>query len=321
MTTVMLISLLTTADAVSSPDADWNALAAALSAAAEKGRSVEAEIKERAPAVAKQIARDAQSNDLKALWGKSLNFDERAHGIIVDPPVLDAINALARAPKREDRVTHAGFEHTYGYLFSTLLTPFGFKRARWLSPDITQGFGLAPSALSPAPERGTLLANVTYFAGTIALSGDAFAERALRALAPLVDPSIAAAEGGRLRKTRVRERVELADDKGNKRTVELRTDLAPFTRRGSEAGNAQLLVYSVLDPIVGHAQLITVFAVNDAFGKSLLDPALLGAAEPVTTHYNGFVAGLTGVAPPPLGERIVEVANAGGAGGGTRGRR
>ena len=95
-----------------------------------------------APEIERQLTADSQSKDLIELWGKSLNFDEFAKGTIVEPTLLDAIFVAAKAPARNDKVVHAGTEHTYGYLFSLLKTPFGYKRARWVAPDFNDGFGL-----------------------------------------------------------------------------------------------------------------------------------------------------------------------------------
>ena len=87
-------------------------------------------------------------------WGPTLirnwNYDLNASGefakaAIVNPLILQMIERTANFPvildPREPRIVHAGFEHTYGYIFSTLKTPYGYKRARWVRNEIETGFG------------------------------------------------------------------------------------------------------------------------------------------------------------------------------------
>lgn len=265
-------------------DCPWAGAARDMRLFAASGRPVAQVFEDMVPGVLAQADADSARPRVLALWGKSLNFDELANGEIVDRPVLDFLASRLGLPAPEGRVAHAGMEHTYGYLFSLLGTKFGYKRARWVEPDIEDGLGLPRGMLGPAPAEGTLLLNVTCLAGGFALRDDAAAMSALAG----VCPAPVAASSRKLRRQRL---TETAGSGG--RTVVLRTDFIPFSRP-SPSGNAYLLVYSVQDGAAGGARLITAFPVNAGFVKSALDPAGLGPDKPVSTRYNAFVEGLTG---------------------------
>ncbi len=273
-------------------DCPWAALGRAL--AAGDGASLAA----LAPDLAAAAEADAASPELLALWGQSSNFDEVARAEIVPAGVLDALNARAHVAPRDGARTHAGVEHTYGYLLSTLRTPFGFKRARWVRRELELGFALAPGALGPSPKAGTLLSNVTYFAGRIALRGDARARAALDRAASSVEPSLARVPYEQLASTRLTESLALSG-----RTVVLRTDFVPFPRAVPGSAPTHLLVYSVADSSEAGAKLVTAFPVTTAFVQQALDPSQLGEAMPITTRYNAYVDGVTGQVPALRGRR------------------
>ena len=127
--------------------------------------------------IVKQIERDKKSSEFSSLWGQAKNFDENAKAVIVDPKIL---NYLAKKLNLESSIqTHAGFDsvhaglqHTYAYLFSQLETPYGYKRARWVTGEIEQGFGLSPKTFNPETNKGSFLANVTYFFAMFAFKED-----------------------------------------------------------------------------------------------------------------------------------------------------
>ena len=240
-----------------------------------------------APGIIKQLAADRSDPALLRLWGESVNFDEMANGVIVDPAILSFLAYGLGAARPEGRRAHAGMEHTYGYLFSLLETKFGFKRARWVSEDIGSGLGLPRGLIGPDPAEGTLLSNVTCLTGGIALKDDTAASALLaRAACPGILKKYAAA---RIPRFRLVETVKLS---GN-RKVSLRTDLVPFSKVPA-AGNTHLLIYSVYDSSKQKASLITAFPVADAFVLEVLDPKGLGADKPVRTRYNAWVDGLSG---------------------------
>ncbi|AKV00243.1 hypothetical protein AKJ09_06906 [Labilithrix luteola] len=262
-------------------------------------------------------------DDLKYvdLWGRSGNYDASQLDLpsprpTVDEAVLDAINARAGMPGARhgnfgpihDAVTFAGVEHTYGYVFSLLPTPFGFKRARWVRDDLEAGFGLSRGTLGPLPKDGSLFANVTYFAGKIAFRtpDDARELAAVGAGARGVSTELRAFDFARLAPVRVEETLHIPLANGASRTVVLRTDFVPFVARtAAPDGNTNLLVYSARDSADQRARLVTVFPVGTAMRTKALDPARTGSGQPIATQYNAFIEGITGAAAPLTGERRI----------------
>lgn len=241
---------------------------------------------EYAPGLLVQMDSDSASPELLRLWGQSINYDEFAKGRIVDDGILSFIASRLGAGGPNGRLMHAGAEHTYGYLFSLLPTQFGFKRARWVRPDIEAGLGLPTGSAGPAPSEGTLLANITCLAGGIALQDDPAAAALLKDL-PCAGALKAYSFSG-VARTRLTEYLELPGD----RAVSLRTDFVPFGK--SSGGNTHLLVYSVYDSAAKQAYLVTAFPVDSAFVRRAVDPKGLGAGKPVKTRYNAYVQGVTG---------------------------
>src|SRR5262245_61263712 len=115
--------------------------AVAMTKAAEQGRAVAPVLRQRCPRVYQQLLRDRHHPALFSLWGRSLNVDEVARQTIVHPAIVSAIGAVTGIPMR-GRIVHAGLEHTYGYLFSLIETPYGAKRDRWTSVSMERGFGV-----------------------------------------------------------------------------------------------------------------------------------------------------------------------------------
>ena len=122
------------------------------------------------PEVVQQISRDRGPGGPLIFWGKCRNVDEVAEQVIVAPAILEAIFYVA-GQTLECQYPHAGLQHTYGYLFSIIDTPYGKKRDRWTGTSLESGLGLPLTVLAPSPEEGTLLSNVTWLAGTIAFQG------------------------------------------------------------------------------------------------------------------------------------------------------
>jgi len=268
-------------------DCPWAGAARLLSAKAALKEPLGPVFSAYTPGIIKQLAADRADPELLRLWGESVNFDEMANGVIVDPDILAFLASGLGAARPAGLRAHAGMEHTYGYLFSLLRTKFGFKRARWVNDDIESGLGLPRGLIGPDPAEGTLLSNVTCLAGGIALKDDAAASALLaKAACPGILKKYATA---RIPRSRLRETVKLS---GN-RKVSLRTDLVPFGKV-SAAGNSHLLIYSVYDSAQKKASLITAFPVAEAFVRTVLDPGGLGRGKPVQTRYNAWVDGLGG---------------------------
>ncbi len=275
-------------------DCPWAAVAKALEERAQRRGSLRQPLKELVPGLMDQIHRDARRPDWKKLWGRSLNYDEYAKGIIVDPAILDALAKEMQVPPRNERIVHAGMEHIYGYLFSTLKTSFGYKRARWVRDDIEVGFGLPRGTLGPSPREGTLFSNATFFFGKIAFRD------AGRELKQIVQGEIGVASELRsmpyadLKILRLEETV--LDGK-----VAFRTDFVPFLNQLEGKSNTHLLIYSVREG--DRVQLITAFPVAQGFVDSALKAENLGEGRDVISRYNAYVNGVTGVTPPLKGTR------------------
>jgi hypothetical protein len=213
------------------------------------------------PDLIAQAKKDARDPDMLAVWGKSINFDEHAKAVIVDTGTLTALFTAAKVAPG-----HAGVTHTYGYLTSTLVTPYGYKRDRWTSGEIERGFGLPAGYLSPAPPTGTLLSNATAFARAIAFRGE---ERARKSS---------------ILNTKPRRLTETAG------SVSIRTDIVPYLH-----GEGALLVYSWRDLKAKRSYLITMFPVDAKFADALFDPAGLGEGKPVVARFNGDIPLLVSV--------------------------
>ena len=255
-------------------------------------------MKKDAPELFARMESDLSNPSWIKLWGRSQNYDELAKETIVDTAILDRLAGHLKTPARNEKVVHAGMEHTYGYLFSTLLTAYGYKRARWVRSDIEDGFGLPRGTLGPLPSRGTLLTNLSYLAGRISLWDESKEQKAaIRRLEAIVEPGLVRYPWKSLRITRVEERFENHGGDPSERAaaiVALRTDLVEFPRIDAakkSAGNTHLLIYSVHDPrFTPEYQLITAFPVNQAFVDRTVDTARNKPNEPIVVRYNAFVS-------------------------------
>ncbi|OFZ19653.1 MAG: hypothetical protein A2X94_16475 [Bdellovibrionales bacterium GWB1_55_8] len=259
------------------------------------------------PGLVAQMKADAKRPDLKNLWGRSINFDEGAKGQILHPAILQTIGQAIEIPVHENagHLVHAGMEHTYGYLFSNLKTPFGFKRARWVQGEIERGFNLPAGVLGPNTNEGTLLLNITSFIGKIAFRSEAIEREVIHRTSRDAARAIRNFRFEQLEPSRLLERVEVPNENGKTRTVKIYTDLVPFLRKpGNPKANSHLLIYTVVDPFSHNAQLITAFPVQADFARRVLDPKGVGEAR-ISTRYNGYVDGLTGKSLPGV-RRLIQ---------------
>jgi len=62
------------------------------------------------------------------------------------------LHALAGL-ESDGRIGNAGLIHVYGYLRSSVVTPYGPKHARWTEGAVARALGLAPARLLPDPAR------------------------------------------------------------------------------------------------------------------------------------------------------------------------
>jgi hypothetical protein len=105
--------------------------------------------------LAEQIGADAAA-DRFSLWGRSTVVDENTGS----PVILEALFVELHRIAGLDAVWpigNAGLLHVYGYLLSTVDTPYGRKRERWLDGGGARAFGLPDDAFAPwfvAPTAG-----------------------------------------------------------------------------------------------------------------------------------------------------------------------
>ena len=257
------------------PHEDLHRAALELIAAAQRGRSVLTAFKKLCPQIYRQVRQDARFPGLLALWGRCVNFDENARQTIVHPAILRALGELAGIPVRGN-IVHAGLQHTYGYLFSVIETPYGFKRDRWVSDDLERGLGVERSLLGERPVAGTLLANATWVLGHVAFRDEPRQRAALQRQAKAVAPELVEYDFDALNVERIVERVN------RRRDVSIVTDLVTLPH--APTGD-RLLVYSVA---VGRAprRLVTAFPVRPEVAKALLTAA---NTSDVQLKYNAYV--------------------------------
>ena len=266
------------------PDTSLQEAAQAMRDAAERGRAVLPVLETLCPHVCRQIRSDREHAALFSFWGRSLNFDENVGRTIVDPATLGAIGELAGVPMR-GRVVHAGLQHTYGYLFSLIQTPYGLKRDRWVSEDWEVGFGLDRSLLGPRPDAGTLLANLTWFAGRVAYRGLPGPLGRLNRVAAAVSPELVGYDFDRLRVCRLEERATPATG----RAVRIVTDLVPFPRPPAGGAEDTVLVYSTQNGPRAGLKIVTAFPVKREVVEEL--KASSSCCAEVRPRYNAHLPG------------------------------
>ena len=237
------------------------------------------------PGFYEKLKKDATENrPLLNQWGLSRNIDEshlKDGTLTVPANVLRYLNSILKVNFDEKYIHgHAGVTHTYGYLFSNLQTPYGFKRERYVGGEIESGLGLSEGLLSGTPPHGTLLSNLTHLIAPIAFR----------------DPKS---------KYKARRLVEVVEN--DHFSYEARTDIVPFTHRNTRGKNTALLIYSI--DFHAHGQksqprLITAFPVQDSFIQALLKTSDLGDQKVITLKYN---AALPENIPPEqmIGKRTI----------------
>ncbi|MFO0975830.1 MAG: hypothetical protein U0996_05490 [Planctomycetaceae bacterium] len=251
-------------------------------------------LKQLVPTVTDQVIKDRGPFGPAIFWGNSSNTDELANAEIVDPAILVPLLHLA-GRRTETTRPHAGIQHTYGYLFSTIQTPFGKKRDRWTSTGLERVLGLQHDTLSPVPSSGTLLANATWVAGQIAFSGSSrlqWMERCLRRrVAPeLIEFSLSSNESLRL--------IESIRFPRSGRHLRIFTDLVRTEEESLCTSSTQqrtmpwLLVYSLQSENAGWPQLITMFTVKEDFAAAIELRARKRKRSDIRLRYNATVPGM-----------------------------
>ncbi len=265
-------------------DCPWAAVARQAQAAARAGRPVAKTFLKALPSLWSQIEHDAALAPLHAAWGQSVNVDENAHAEVIDHALLAALAARLGVPGSGELV-HAGLQHTYGYLFSTLWTPYGYKRSRWVDGELERGLALPAGVLGPTPHAGSLYDNVTCLLARIAFSTS---ER--RGL----DAACSASAAPEITRYAVPPHVRLEETSAG---ISLRSEWIPLG-----ATKRFLFVYSV---VIGKnaPRLLTSFPVDTGFVDALRDPKTLGDKQPISVRYNAFVPGLSTAKHALTGQR------------------
>lgn len=239
-------------------------------------------LKQEHPHLYAQIDSDSKDPDLLNFWGKSTNFDSGAKKQILSDAIITDLQKKFNIVN-DNKIVHAGITHTYGYLFSVLDTPYGFKRKRWIEPTLNYGFALSGNGLSPETLRGTLLSNVTYFAGKIAFKQES--DKAALEHLKNVSDELKNFDYRKLQTTYIEEDISNS-------SIALRTALVKLPFKKVDEENDALLIYSVWNQKEKKEVLITAFPIKkDAFNK-IVDPAGLGKNQPIAVRYNAYVEGL-----------------------------
>ena len=233
-------------------------------------------LEENAPALYNEILLDSKDPILPIFWGKSLNFDSGAKKIIVDEKIIEDLQRPFNI-KNDNKIVHAGIMHTYGYLFSTINTPYGYKRKRWIEPTLNYGFSLSGNSLSPDSIDGGLLSNVTYFTGMLVLS-----DKTRLNLLKNVSGEVVAYDYSKIQSERVEESIK---------DFTLITTLVKLPRKLVKEENDYLLIYSVNDHRMGTEYLITAFPVTTDARNKLVAPETIGPKQNITIRYNAYLEG------------------------------
>lgn len=242
-------------------------------------------IKQNEKNIYSQLELIKNDQQLISMWGLSQNFDSGAKQIILAEKIIGDLQGYFNV-KNDNQIVHAGIMHTYGYLFSTLNTPYGFKRWRWTIPTFTEGMGLKDKSIGPHPKFGTLLSNLTYFAGKIAFKSKARIEE-LEKLKN-VSNEIKNFPFQNLEVVTLEEQVTNSKKFNYLFKTNFVKILNKVTKNHQEE-NDYLLIYSIVEPESKIEKVITVFPIKkDAYLKST-DELLLGTDRPIFVRYNAFI--------------------------------
>lgn len=274
------------------------AAADAMVEAAERGRGVLPILKHQCPYVCRQILEDSQHRGILRLWGKSINVDENVGETIVHPAILDAIGKLASVPMRGPGV-HAGLQHTYGYLFASIETPYGAKRERWIADTIERGLGVDRTLFSDRPRSGTLLANVTWFAGQIAFRDRPRILRRLTENSSAVAHELVRYDFAALRVVRIIEAAKVSTGA----SVQFLTDLVSLPKARRNRDDETVLIYSTQTSAHASQRLITMFPVSAQMVHELQEAVPVNGRVKVRPRYNAYVPNWGN--PPIQGERRI----------------
>ncbi len=253
-------------------------------------------LRDRSPELYEQIVSSGRCRPLLKLWGQSRNIDDNTGTEIVSPAVLNLLGTLTGF-SMESPVPHAGIQHTYGYLFSLIETPYGRKRDRWVSSSLEDVLGLRRPTFSPVATEGTLLLNLTYFLGRILYRGRPTEIACLRRNRHLVDSALPQFNYRQQRYHRIIEEM----GKGNSKIRTL-TDLLPLNNSLDPENFQGLLIYGIEELATQKLSLITTFPISKETFQGLLSlPS--GRKVVVQLKYNAYAKNI--LREPTLGKRTI----------------
>lgn len=245
----------------------------------EKNLSLTQILERSHPALLAQIKSDSKDVIMQSLWAESINFDSGAKKIIIEDNILNDLHNYFEL-RCDHRIVHAGVAHTYGYLFSNLETPYGYKRKRWIDPEVNDAFNLVGKSLSPDTKSGTLLSNLTYFAGKIAFKN----KNSLLVLEQIKNVSLEI-KNFNYSALQVKTLEERIDNPTNIKKI-IRTNFVKFPNKNLIGQNEYLLIYSVYDLSHDTENLITAFPINKESYFKTTDSLLMGENRPIMPKYN-----------------------------------
>lgn len=254
-----------------SEDQYWNDLALD---SKESNHSIMRSLEANNPSLYNQILKDSKDPYLTIFWGKSLNFDSGAKKQIVEDKIIGDLQALFNI-RNDNRIVHAGIMHTYGYLFSTIDTPYGYKRKRWINPTVNQAFDLSGNSFSPETIEGGLLSNVTYFAGMLA-----FKNKSELSILKNVSNEVFTYNYGDLNVDRVEE--EIKDHT-------LVTTLVRYPVKLMVSESDYLLIYSTVNHLTKKESLITVFPIDAKAYEKIVAQNAMGPNKKIALRYNTYL--------------------------------
>lgn len=266
-------------------DSHWNELTKVLIQNIDRGldTNLDTNLSLYHPKLLAQINQDSKDPYLLMFWGKSYNVDASNSKTIVNEDLLKGLHQKFNVYTTGTQA-HAGIIHTYGYLFSLLDTPYGFKRKRWIDQSLNQAFSFENLSLSPDSLEGGLLSNLTYFIGMITLKN----KTNLQLL------------------KNVSQEVERFDYDGLKtfhliettKNIIIKTSFVSFPKKISNEDNSFLLIYTIYDLQLDKEFLITAFPVNQKTFLNAQDKTNLGKNKSISLKYNAahdqFVQGTLG---------------------------
>jgi hypothetical protein len=263
----------------SQSDCPWASMAKSL---ITENKSCEEVFKKSAPSLLPQLKSDSKNTAFINLWGKAKNFDENAKGVIVDKKILICLaeklkirNAVTETP--EFMVVHAGMQHSFGYLFSNLLTKYGYKRDRWTKEDIKSGLGLQSPLISPTEKNGSFLSNITFLFSKLTFGTSGLDPKLVRK--DITDLDISKFTVRHLRETLGHYAIH--------------TTFVKFKATAKNSKNTHLLIYWIEDLKNKKFELISGFPVDTETVEKAFDPAGLGENKPVSTRYNAWVPSIS----------------------------